>query len=67
MPIHVKPSGVKERNGTELRERARSKTEKVRVAARAELRRRRDNLRDAVVPGWEKAARGDDPSSWKLW
>lgn len=35
--------------------------------ARAELRRRLGNLKDAVVPDWEKAARGAVVARWRLW
>jgi len=35
--------------------------------AKLELERRRDNLRNAVIPDWEREARGTDPREWALW
>lgn len=67
MAESLKPKRIKERTCGELRERARSKTPRTRDEARAELTRRRDNLRGAVVPEWEKRARGGNPRDWKLW
>ncbi|HEX6456258.1 MAG TPA: hypothetical protein VF009_07030 [Solirubrobacterales bacterium] len=35
--------------------------------ARSELRRRRSNLRGAVIPEWERAERGEKVDDWDLW
>ncbi len=67
MAESLKPKKTDERTCGELRERANSKTTSVRDAARGELRRRCDNLRGAVIPAWETAERGPDPSRWRLW
>lgn len=61
------PERPLERSGAELRERAASRRSEIRDPARAELRRRCGNLHGAVIPEWEKAARGVDPDAWKLW
>jgi hypothetical protein len=57
---------AKELSGHELRARAGGQLTERREECRAELGRRRDNLRDAVIPAWERAARGQDPRSWDL-
>lgn len=59
--------GAKDYSGGELRERANATDPKTHKPARRELNRRRDNLRGAVVPAWEREARGGDPADWKLW
>jgi hypothetical protein len=57
---------AKDLSGHELRERASGKLNERREECRAELSRRRDNLRDAVIPVWEREARGQDPDRWNL-
>lgn len=53
-------------NAIELRIRANGKDKAIAAEAKAELRRRVDNLRGAVIPEWEKALRGRDPSKWAV-
>jgi len=53
-------------NGVELRQRARDGRRTGAAEARAELERRRGNLRGAVIPEWEKAERGPDVSEWDV-
>lgn len=60
------PKRLVDRTCGELRELARARREPARSNARRELARRRDNLRGAVVPGWELAARGP-VAMWELW
>lgn len=55
-----------DRTGIELRQRAREGTLAQKREARAELRRRLGNLRGAVIPDWEREARGADPAKWDL-
>lgn len=55
-----------ERNGGELRELAKGRSQEIAASALAELERRRDNLRWAVVPEWEKELRGEDIREWVL-
>jgi hypothetical protein len=57
---------VKEKNGIELRARARDHrcSDGTRGKAIAELERRRGNLRGAVIPQWEKDARGEKVDDW---
>jgi hypothetical protein len=57
---------AKECNGIELRMRARQRLDSTGEAALVELEHRRDNLHRAVIPAWEKAARGEDPADWDL-
>lgn len=64
MTAETKP--LRDMNGPELRARGRAKRDSPRAEVLAELGRRRDNLRDAVIPEWERAARGEDPASWDL-
>lgn len=56
----------KECTGGELRRRCREEDGEQGEAAMAELKRRVENLRGAVIPEWERAARGKDPRRWKL-
>lgn len=72
-PDHAETEGstgvsktLTELNGFDLRRQAREGAPEPKRRARAELRRRVGNLRDAVVPDWEKAERGPDPSKWDL-
>lgn len=58
--------GLLERTGFELRRQAREGSPATKREARRELARRRDNLRGAVVPDWEKAERGPNPAKWDL-
>lgn len=58
--------GLLERTGFELRRQAREGSAETKREARAELGRRRDNLRGAVIPAWELALRGPDPAKWDL-
>ncbi len=60
------PKKLRERTAPELRRRAREGTAAQKREALAELRRRVGNLRNAVIPAWERALRGPDPSKWEL-
>lgn len=62
----TEPRPLRDPSGSELRERGKTRRGEVRAEVLAELGRRRDNLRDAVIPEWERAARGEDPASWDL-
>lgn len=59
---------MKERNGLELKQRARDRRldESTRQAAITELERRRGNLRGACIPEWERAARGPKVDEWAV-
>lgn len=57
---------MKDRIGIDLRIAARGKDAKVAAEAKAELRRRINNLDGALIPEWEKALRGRDPSKWAV-
>jgi hypothetical protein len=57
---------MKDRTGIDLRIAARGRDEEAAAEAVAELERRRGNLQGAVIPEWEKAARGPDPMRWEL-
>lgn len=57
---------MKDRIAIDLRITARGKDEQRAAEAKAELRRRIGNLRGAVIPEWEKAERGPDPSKWAV-
>lgn len=54
---------IKDLNGIELRMKARQDLD---PRALVELERRRDNLAGAVIPAWEREARGEDPLHWDL-
>lgn len=60
------PKRLREKNPIELRIAARGKDQTVAADALAELRRRVDNLRGAVIPDWELRQRGPDPAKWEL-
>jgi hypothetical protein len=63
----VKAKTPRDLNGIELRMRVRQgPVGEAGVAAMAELERRRDNLARAVIPAWEREARGADPADWDL-
>lgn len=55
-----------EYSGVELRTQAKSRKKDEKQPALAELARRRDNLRGAVIPAWEFAERGDNVDEWEL-
>lgn len=57
---------LRDYNAIDLRIRARGKDKDAAAEAKAELRRRIGCLRGAVIPEWEKAARGPDPSRWAV-
>lgn len=60
------PKHVRDLNGIDLRIKARGRESGPQQDALAELRRRRRNLRGAVIPAWERAARGNDYLRWEL-
>lgn len=60
------PKKMKDKIGIDLRITARGKDKEAAAKAKAELRRRVGNLRGAVIPEWEKAERGPDPSKWAV-
>lgn len=53
-----------ELRGDELRTRLREGSDADKAAALVEVERRRDNLRGAVVPTWERAIRGERLDDW---
>jgi len=56
----------KECMGGELRRRVNEDGGERGEEAMVELRRRLSNLTGAVIPEWERKARGRDPRRWKL-
>lgn len=57
---------LRELSGPELRTRGKQSRGAPRAEILAEAGRRRDNLRDAVIPEWELELRGRDPHGWDL-
>jgi hypothetical protein len=62
----AKPKRMKDKIGLDLRIIANGKDQQQAALAKAEFRRRVRNLAGAVIPEWEKAIRGPDPSRWKI-
>ena len=60
------PKRMKDKTGIDLRIIARGKDKDAAAAAKAELQRRVGCLRGALIPEWEKALRGPDPSRWTV-
>lgn len=60
------PKRLRDRNAIDLRITARGRDKDAAALAVAELKRRVGNLRGAVIPEWELAARGRDPRRWEL-
>lgn len=61
-----KPKRMQDKNAIDLRIVARGKDDGRATSARAELRRRVNNLDRAVIPAWELELRGPDPDHWEL-
>jgi hypothetical protein len=57
---------MKDKIAIDLRVTARGRDKEAAAKAKAELRRRIGNLRGGVIPDWEKAERGPDPSRWAV-
>lgn len=57
---------IKAKGGIDLRIIARGRDKSAAAEAEAELKRRLGNLRGAVVPEWELAARGPHVLKWAV-
>lgn len=57
---------MRDHSPIDLRVAANSRDKQIAREARAEFKRRINNLRGAFIPGWEQALRGPIPSRWKV-